>query len=811
MNSTESPSARSAANRARNAFILALILAGATGLILTLSVMEDLGNNGSPFTDNNLYIAIPFVSALVSLGLSRTGRVQWAAILLGVGIAIGGAGSVTTVTELGLVIGSVVALAIVMIANITATGATANWLTAFGAVAGVTTVLLDLYWPGERGATGLAEVVPYILGGLLLGFTALVFRQFRTYSLRGKLILLFLAVSLIPVAIMTTLSLQSTRANLTTSADQSLLAAASQTAVAIDTFISGQLDTLRTEAQIPVLQRYLLLPPNQRAGSDLEQLVVETLRGLSRRNILSVSSYALLDSDGLDVMDTFIDDIGIDKSDRNYFINPRRTGLPYVSPLEFSRTTGQASIYFAAPVRDAQREVIGVLRVRYSAAVFQDILRRATGLAGPASFATLLDENYIRVAHGGNPDLIGVGIIQLAPDLIEQLRAERRLADKPVEELFNDLPTFATALEQLSTSPFFRAELHSAKEGRHVDLAAVVQIRALPWFVVYSLPEEVFLAPVTEQTRVNTLVGLAIAAVVVLAAFFAAQILAAPITRLTAVAAQVRAGDLQAQARVETEDEIGVLATTFNSMTAQLRETLSGLEERVADRTRALATSAQVSRRLSTILDQKQLATEVVEQLQGAFNYYHAHIYLFDAKHENLLMVGGTGEAGRTLLARGHSIPRGRGLVGRAADTNAVVLVADTAQAAGWLPNPLLPETKAEVAVPIAVADEVLGVLDVQQNRVGGLTAEDAELIRAIADQVAIALRNIRSYDLAQRQAENETLVNTISQQIQGATTVEAAIQVTIRELGRALKAPLTTVRLLTGASRSGNGQEEKS
>jgi GAF domain-containing protein len=318
----------------------------------------------------------------------------------------------------------------------------------------------------------------------------------------------------------------------------------------------------------------------------------------------------------------------------------------------------------------------------------------------------------------------------------------------------------------------------------------------------------VALAPTSEVLIGTLILIVGMAGIAVLLGRLGVRPIIKSIQALTETAAAIGAGDLSARATITSDDEIGILAGTINHMARQVRDRVGSLELRVAEQTKALATFREISR-LSAMLDEKQLVADVVEQVRNAFHSYHAQIYFYDATGENLVLAGGTGEAGRKLLADGYQIPRGKGPAGRAAESNTPVLVGDTSQDPNGLPTPWLPKSRSEIAVPIAVGDQVLGVLDVQQNIVNGMTEADANLLQSIANQVALAVRNARSYTPDRQQAEREALIASINQKIQSTTTVEDALQVAVRELGRALGSRKTRIVLSAfpqaGPSEAGN------
>jgi GAF domain-containing protein/HAMP domain-containing protein len=266
--------------------------------------------------------------------------------------------------------------------------------------------------------------------------------------------------------------------------------------------------------------------------------------------------------------------------------------------------------------------------------------------------------------------------------------------------------------------------------------------------VVIELPVTEAYQEVIRGAAMSVAIMLVMAMLAGLIGVYVAQRLAVPLLNLTETATLIAEGELNLQAAVEGPVETTRLANAFNSMTRQLRELIDSLEQRIADRTQRLEIVASLGEHLNAILDPGDLLREVVNQVKQNFGYYHTHIYLLDEAGENLVMAAGTGRAGEKMTASGHSISlkAPTSLVAQAARSREIVMVDDVQAAKDWLPNPLLPDTHAEMAVPIILEGQAVGVLDVQEDKIGGLDEGDASLLRSLANQVAVAIRNARLF-----------------------------------------------------------------
>jgi PAS domain S-box-containing protein len=287
-------------------------------------------------------------------------------------------------------------------------------------------------------------------------------------------------------------------------------------------------------------------------------------------------------------------------------------------------------------------------------------------------------------------------------------------------------------------------------DGKYLQAFSPIRIGedGTQWVMGLIIPIEKITAPATTaaiwQTAISTaLIVLALA----LLSFVAGQIVR-PMQTLTDAARAVSQGEWSVTASVHSNDETEILANAFNTMTSQLRDSFEKLEQRVQERTKALASVTEVGTATSTILETDKLLQEVVDLTKDRFGFYHAHIYLLDATGTSLVLSSGAGAIGQQMVARGHAIPleREQSLVARAAREKKGVALNDVTAEPNFLPNPLLPDTHSELAVPMIVADTVIGVFDVQSEVVGRFTDADIAVQTTLAAQVASAVQNARQY-----------------------------------------------------------------
>jgi hypothetical protein len=389
--------------------------------------------------------------------------------------------------------------------------------------------------------------------------------KWNALSLRAKLVAILLMVALIPLAIVAFISDRNARQSAMDDANEKLLGSAASVAAQLDEFIQTELDAARYQAHLPGVMNYMNLPQDRRAGSPEEERLLDFMLTASYENPIYITSIAVLDVQGTTLMDTSAAEIGVSSADRVYFRKTLETGLPYASSVEYDHVTGKPSLYFVAPIQNANDELTGVLRIRYDALILQDLIARNTGQAGESSFAMLLDENHVRLAQGSERENIHKSVVPLDADLVAQLQSERLLPPGKPKDLATDLTEFEAGINNFAKQPTFTA----AMQDGEADRVALAGVKNQSWLVAYAQPEAVILAPINLQTRTNIFTALLIAIGVAFLGLFLAEALADSIIRLTNTETVAAGSEVNIQTQVEAVEEIRAPALTFNAAAAQ--------------------------------------------------------------------------------------------------------------------------------------------------------------------------------------------------------------------------------------------------
>lgn len=594
----------------------------------------------------------------------------------------------------------------------------------------------------------------------------------KSISLQTRLLLTSILLVLIPALVTTLISTYISSQGLTNDAYAQLESVATLKENQVRTW----LDTLQNNLKLALadqqsIQRATLVT-NQEEGNDAFLEKSKLRFDLEHYNGLSgyFNEIFIMNTNGVVVLSTIKEQEGKIFSNQIFFTEGIKGS--YINPPIFEPTFSNYSIIISQPLVGQNGKPLGVLAGRVNISTLNDIMNERAGL-GETGETYLVNANFAALTN-------------------------LRFQGIELGKTYVRTDGVAQAIETQSSGKA------TYNDYRGISVLGVYHwIPELKAAVLAEQDESEALQSSRDLFQANLVFAFLTIIVASVVAFIITRQISTPITELANAADTISRGNLQIEVKVNRGDEIGLLANSFNLMASRLRDVVNTLEQRVSDRTKALATATEVSRRLSTILDEKQLVTEVVEQVQKAYNYYHGQIYLLDESGNTLVLAGATGEGGKSLLDKKHSLSIEKGLVGRAARTRSAVLVPDTSKDSAWLPNPLLPDTKAEIAIPILLGETLVGVLDMQDDVAGEIFPEDIEYLTAIANQTAIALQNARSLAQAQKKAEREALISSIGQKIQQEATAENAMKVAIREVGRVLGTN-TMVKL-----KSGNGKQQ--
>jgi GAF domain-containing protein len=727
----------------------------------------------------NVALAIVQMIGAILAGISLRPTIKRIAVrvdLLIIAAAIMMAGMSLFIDGLPIPAALIILAYTIILTSVSITGASAEHSLSLGiidawlvSIAGFLTPFATIVLPSTITVTTI------LLGTLVIIYLTLLAMGYVTATLRLQLILGGLSIVLMPLIVLSAVQSLMSQTATTQRIQDALSSASRQTAFRMDDLLASNRNTVSRDSTLPILAKYLALQPDQRPASQEEKDLSITFQALQKRPQQYLISYGLLDFLGVVVYDVNSKEIGKFEGISDYYAEALQ-GKNYISNIQFSEQDGRPYLYFASPVYGENNLISGVMRAKYDANLFQYMLNDSTNLVGPNTYPILLDENFLRLGDMYAPSNLYMTLAPLPPIQVLYLRSLNRL---PIAETGSatNLNQLVNTLRDKPEETFLSTELNSNDLNNDMgqELVSVSRLNNKPWIVLYTQETRDMINLTTAQQRSASLIAVILAGMVTMFTTFFARALTLPIIRLTNTAQKISAGDLTVNAPVSS-DEIGTLANAFNVMTARLRQLINELEDRVRSRTIELAernesltfrskqlqTISEVARTLvSSSQSLEMLLNDVTTLVSSRFGFYHVGVFLIDDNREFAILRATNSEGGRRMLTRQHKLRVGQiGIVGYVTGNAKPRIATDVGLDAAFFNNPDLPLTRSEMALPLIGSGQVIGALDVQSIESNAFSQEDVDLFATLADQIAIAILNSRSFEETQRALEESRLLH---------------------------------------------------
>ena len=390
-----------------------------------------------------------------------------------------------------------------------------------------------------------------------------------------KVLAALLCVGVIPVTLVSLVSIQTTRSDLTSLGVTNIQQRSTSTAGSIDAYLQSRLGDIVLVGKLPDIVRFgLNLKDNDAKAAARVALSAAAARSPEYESV------AVVDPDGNIVAASLLTDEGTSVKFREYFTTAFK-GTSYISDPSYSVITNKPALFFSAPVKDGDR-VLAVVRTRVNLAAIWDVVEGDLGAVGVGSHGFLVDDYGIRLAVSetkGHRDqaesLIYKPIAPIDADTVKKLVADKRFGLKTPEQLVIDpLPTLKTALDKLPKGVTTSAEFAygaTSSEQRGV----VTRLTAKAWGYVLAVPIATYTKSADDAT-VNAasmvIVGLLLSIVI---GVLLTRSLVRPLRRLVGEATMVSTGDVDLRfARFDTrsgDDITREVASAFDRMLNALR------------------------------------------------------------------------------------------------------------------------------------------------------------------------------------------------------------------------------------------------
>ncbi|MBC8503393.1 MAG: GAF domain-containing protein [Anaerolineales bacterium] len=252
-----------------------------------------------------------------------------------------------------------------------------------------------------------------------------------------------------------------------------------------------------------------------------------------------------------------------------------------------------------------------------------------------------------------------------------------------------------------------------------------------------------------------------------------------PILEISDSAQHFSEGDWQKRAAVSRNDEIGLLAYSFNQMADELSTLYRSLETQVITRTEQVRTAAEVAQIATSAADLDTVLQQTVKLIIERFGYYYAAVFLLDESKENAILKDSYSSAAQGPILQGYiKLPVGEGsIIGMVSASNQYYIAADVVEDPYYLPVGDLPDTRSEAVIPLSIGDSVIGVLDVQSHRANAFEADSIATLQTLANHIATVLQNYNLLESTRVDLQATSALYQASHTIAEAETKEEVFQ----------------------------------